>query len=574
MLDALTRMARFCLLGYVLLAVVYTTFHRILAISGSALSFFDSPWSHYAWAERDYTFKQSSDTGLSLLVDISDALWPEDLSFSEAPFFFPVSELVRRLEMDHATRTPVQEATLLSKAFAGALHPTRIIPYYYRASSAVDADDVTITTLVTRNRFKVFRQLVERYRGPVSVTVHIPFPAHASLASLAPTHPSVVALQRLHALYTSSPLFATYVDVHLALSPFASSARGEGGATGGDDAGEGEGGRQFNVWRNVARLFARTEFVMMLDVDFAVCTDWRGAIREAVTVATASSSIEGGQTGDVIQRMRDGAAALVVPAFEYTDLADGVDQKTFPTDKEVRNQSIMSPRNDPNTLQSLIRLAQAHPPKVAPFHAAWAAGHSSTDYMRYFSIPPGSGEVYRVTQYQSGYEPYVIMSKRVSWCDERFTGYGANKAACLFEMYLSGVSFYVMADHFLIHQTHKYEEAARREEVSLLLCHSHSLLTKITQRKYNRKLYADFKEEACLRQVCGAVRAVYDIPDVLGRYLFRYAHEGVLHTPRGFNVQEECKKLKGVARIATQVCTNLLWSLVYQRRAPVTALGT
>lgn len=50
-------------------------------------------------------------------------------------------------------------------------------------------------------------------------------------------------------------------------------------------------------------------------------------------------------------------------------------------------------------------------------------------------------------------------------CDERFTGYGANKAACLFELYLSGVNFYVMSDHFLIHQSHKYEEEARREEV-------------------------------------------------------------------------------------------------------------
>ena len=77
-------------------------------------------------------------------------------------------------------------------------------------------------------------------------------------------------------------------------------------------------------------------------------------------------------------------------------------------------------------------------------------------------------EVYKVTTYQSAYEPYVITSKRVSWCDERFTGYGGNKAACLFEMYLTGVSFYVMADHFLIHQSHKYEEEARREEVSRL----------------------------------------------------------------------------------------------------------
>ena len=50
-------------------------------------------------------------------------------------------------------------------------------------------------------------------------------------------------------------------------------------------------------------------------------------------------------------------------------------------------------------------------------------------------------------------------------CDERFAGYGGNKAACLFEMYLSGVSFYVLSDHFIIHQSHKYEEEARREEV-------------------------------------------------------------------------------------------------------------
>lgn len=54
-------------------------------------------------------------------------------------------------------------------------------------------------------------------------------------------------------------------------------------------------------------------------------------------------------------------------------------------------------------------------------------------------------------------------------CDERFTGYGGNKAACLFEMYLSGISFYVLGDHFLIHQNHLYEEEARRSEVTLFV---------------------------------------------------------------------------------------------------------
>jgi len=33
-------------------------------------------------------------------------------------------------------------------------------------------------------------------------------------------------------------------------------------------------------------------------------------------------------------------------------------------------------------------------------------------------------------------------------------------------MYLSGVSFYVLSDHFLIHQSHTYEEEARKIEVS------------------------------------------------------------------------------------------------------------
>ena len=72
----------------------------------------------------------------------------------------------------------------------------------------------------------------------------------------------------------------------------------------------------------------------------------------------------------------------------------------------------------------------------------------------------------------------------------------------MFEMYLSGVSFYVLSDHFLIHQSHKYEEEARREEVGL--SHRYFVLGTADlplQRKSNRKLYADFKEEACLRCV-------------------------------------------------------------------------
>lgn len=153
-------------------------------------------------------------------------------------------------------------------------------------------------------------------------------------------------------------------------------------------------------------------------------------------------------------------------------------------------------------LQELVELVKND--KIGMFHKSWAPGHGSTNYTRYYDAAPG--EVYRVQGYTHSYEPYVIYKKEGSpWsvipslstirslglrtyassycrCDERFIGYGGNKAACLFELYLSGVSFYVLPDDFLIHQSHAYAEKARKHE-----------------RKYNRKLYTDFREELCFR---------------------------------------------------------------------------
>ena len=106
-------------------------------------------------------------------------------------------------------------------------------------------------------------------------------------------------LTSLHELYTSSLFMSTYVDVHLVIDPF---------------------DRQFNTWRNIARLFARTDFVMMLDVDFAICTNFRRSIR-------ASKAI--------INKLRDGSSAFVIPAFEYLRFKEGMDQSTFPKDKKV-----------------------------------------------------------------------------------------------------------------------------------------------------------------------------------------------------------------------------------------------
>lgn len=165
---------------------------------------------------------------------------------------------------------------------------------------------------------------------------------------------------------------SSFVDVHLVLSPFA---------------------RQLNTWRNAARLFARTEFVMMLDVDFAICTDFRSHIRA-------------GLVSEVGRNLRDGHAALVVPAFEYLNQQDGIDPDTFPSDKKVLSVlTFISIQINP--LQVLLELVKTR--KIDMFHKSWVLGHNSSDYPRFYAA--ASGEVYKIKQYQSAYEPYIIFKK-------------------------------------------------------------------------------------------------------------------------------------------------------------------
>jgi hypothetical protein len=71
----------------------------------------------------------------------------------------------KALRVLHHGPTPMEEDFFLSKAFGESLQPSKVIPYFYRATSDFEKEDITITTLVTSNRFKVLAGLVERYRG-------------------------------------------------------------------------------------------------------------------------------------------------------------------------------------------------------------------------------------------------------------------------------------------------------------------------------------------------------------------------------------------------------------------------
>lgn len=233
--------------------------------------------------------------------------------------------------------------------------------------------------------------------GPISAAIHINDDENKEKE-----------LKLLQQAFFDNPEMKKYVDVHLILDKY---------------------DRQFNMWRNTAKLYARTEYLMMLDIDFYLCTDFRKQIRESP---------------NLMAMLRQGRTALVVPAFEYLDQSDGIDHSAFPETKDDLMLQIFDDE------------------KLDMFHVSWEKGHSATNYMRWYT----ADEPYKVDEYNYSYEPYVIFKKQGSpWCDERFIGYGANKAACLYEIYLSGIDYYVLPNDFLIHQSHHYPESTRKKEV-------------------------------------------------------------------------------------------------------------
>lgn len=283
----------------------------------------------------------------------------------------------------------IEENIILSKAFPHLMKPSQIIPYYYRASGVFDKDDITVTSLITSNRFEALARLVERYQGMLGHPSHcLAFSLYAIFLHLGPisvtfhinnaTENVPQLLESLHHLYTTTSNMATYVDVHLVLDTFE---------------------RQFNTWRNVARLFARTDYVMMLDVDFYLCTPgFREVFRRTVW-----------REGDDVKEMfRNGLAAFVIPAFEYVNYDEGREVKAFPKTKKVPCHPVVCLTSRLMlSVQNLVQLVQER--RIGMFHATWPPGHNSTNYERYYAAK--QGEMYKVTQFQSYYEPYTIFRK-------------------------------------------------------------------------------------------------------------------------------------------------------------------
>jgi hypothetical protein len=392
------RLFRLLFYAYVVGNVVFTTMHLIASFTG---------YGRHTLAQSGLEASEP----LKSKVDKWDDEKPVGVGSQTTG-----GDLVGRVPSSAGMFDYANKDFMLSKLFQHAMKPFRIEAYHLKALADIEPEDITITTILDPSRYDRLVKLVHAYRGPISVTVHINDNDRDAVSD---------AIRKLDALVQQYPLVGRYVDAHLLIDKF---------------------DRQFNLWRNIARFFARSQYVVQLDVDFYVCTDFRATIR---------------RNPELMRKLKEDNAVLVIPAFEYSDeyapkmMADG-----FPTTK-----------------MELLKLVDGG--KMITFHAEWARGHGPSDYNKWYA----SQEAYPVVDYNFNYEPYVIMRRDdPPWCDERFVGYGSNKAACLYEIYLGGYEFWVLPQDFLVHQWHEYPSEERAQE-----------------RRFNRRLYEVYREEACFR---------------------------------------------------------------------------
>ncbi|ORY25476.1 glycosyl-transferase for dystroglycan-domain-containing protein [Naematelia encephala] len=354
------------------------------------------------------------------------------------------------LDRHDTVAAPVDSALLLAGSFGASIHPneTEIIPYFYQAKRNPIKKDITICTIMTLGRVEMFERLASIHDGPISVTIHV------TKRDMLPD---------IDAMWAANPLMRQNVDIHVIISPHL---------------------REFNTYRNMARLFARTDYIFQFDVDFATTTDFRNRIISDERL---------------MNMLEQGNNAFVVPAFQYRR-----DANVEPSLKDF-----------PKTKEELLPIYKAGRGDIECFYHWWKPSHAGTNYTYWI----GATDIYPVTQWNTAYEPYVIIKRNSApWCDARFIGYGDNKVSCLFEYYVSGQNFWVLPEDFIIHQTHSNLNAARKVGF-----------------EYNRGLYVAFQEEVCLR------------------YLNFFAQSGDLDTSRAENMYTQCRQYDGFRKWEKQI---------------------
>lgn len=237
------------------------------------------------------------------------------------------------------------------------------------------------------------------------------------------------------------PLLSRFVDLHL--------FRGQGSEP-----------YPINKLRNIALKNVRTHFVLSLDVDFIPCRDMHQLLSKTLNLLASNR------------------VAIVVPAFEL-------------------NESGVAITYYPETKYELVDLY--YQGKVQQVHLTKGVNaHVATDYSKWIRAK----EAYRV-KYRYLYEPYVLIRKDQSpRYDERFAGYGNDKAAYTYELVAAGFELFVHPQAFVIHKDHAVAEWQSDQGSSVSWRRWSQFIRDIDSKYKYQEPIPDWLKEDCKRGDC------------------------------------------------------------------------
>ena len=178
----------------------------------------------------------------------------------------------------------------------------------------------------------------------------------------------------------------------------------------------------------------------------------------------SSSNLDQAPTGGVTSAEFDALAKAYVDSHKST--------LTIDLDRWPKKKATLVGLSSSHPPASVMAAGETPPsaPVFALWDQSWGANHGPSNWQlwRKGSLDPrlqetafsgggaglginggvgGGQSVFRVTDYELHYAPTVVISRESQpWCTERFD---TNKAACIYQMYLSGSEMWVLPDEWV-----------------------------------------------------------------------------------------------------------------------------
>ncbi|KAG1658744.1 Beta-1,4-glucuronyltransferase 1 [Nymphon striatum] len=330
----------------------------------------------------------------------------------------------------------IQELLLNSKesSILDSSGDYRVINYFLESEVYKDEtrfsrnlQDVTLTTQSSLNHIHNLIYLTSHWKGPISITIFVPdgdvnFSAYVinALRLCVPAIQKSVSFHLVHPLNEAKNTklidltSAVNIKCHESLEQISSRI------------GKFISSKNYihktlypiNLLRNVARQNIRTGFFLLIDIDMVpninLYQDFLHFLRKEQIIIKENSEMKN---------------VYVLPAFEVRA------NVTFPADKIE--------------LISLIKSSNAQP---FYYNLCWKC-HKHTDYKRWINISPKQvlDVAYQVL-WIDPWEPFYISPFFAPLYDERFKQYGFNRISQVCEMHVTGFSFAVLNNAFVIHK--------------------------------------------------------------------------------------------------------------------------